>query len=98
MKTFYFDNFNDFEESGVAGEYEVTAIVKKDHCNNLCADLMTECKSWKTAIRRFFKSLADYPEFNGWQDGILESCENGYFSDKETYYDDCWYICLNVPV
>lgn len=117
MKTFYFDNFNDFEESGVAGEYEVTAIVKKDHCNSLCADLMTECKSWKTAIRRFFKSLTDYPGFNGWQDGILESCENGYFSDKETYfeggksvyckggyfwevenYDDCWYICLNVPV
>lgn len=117
MKTFYFDNFDDFEESGVAGEYEVTAIVKKDHCNNLCADLMTECKSWKTAIRRFFKSLTDYPEFNGWQDGILESCENRYFSDKETYfeggksvyckggyfwevenYDDCWYICLNVPV
>lgn len=65
MKTFYFDNFDDFEESGVAGEYEVTAIVKKDHCNNLCADLMTECKSWKTAIRRFFKSLTDYPEFNG---------------------------------
>ena len=51
------------------------------------------------------------------KDGILESCENGYFSDKETYfeggksvyckggyfwevenYDDCWYICLNVPV
>lgn len=29
MKTFYFDNFDDFEESGVAGEYEVTAIVKK---------------------------------------------------------------------
>ena len=117
MKTFYFDNFDDFEESGVAGEYEVTAIVKKDHCNNLCADLMTGCKSWKTAIKRFFKSLTDYPEFNGWQDGILESCENGYFSDKETYfeggksvyckggyfwevenYDDCWYICLNVPV
>ena len=117
MKTFYFDNFDDFEESGVAGEYEVTAIVKKDHCNNLCADLMTECKSWKTAIRRFFKSLTDYPEFNGWQVGILESCENGYFSDKEIYfeggksvyckggyfwevenYDDCWYICLNVPV
>ena len=23
MKTFYFDNFDDFEESGVAGEYEV---------------------------------------------------------------------------
>lgn len=22
MKTFYFDNFDDFEESGVAGEYE----------------------------------------------------------------------------
>lgn len=87
MKTFYFDNFDDFEESGVAGEYEVTAIVKKDHCNNLCADLMTECKSWKTAIRRFFKSLTDYPEFNGWQDGILESCENGYFSDKETYFE-----------
>lgn len=48
---------------------------------------MTECKSWKTAIRRFFKSLTDYPEFNGWQDGILESCENGYFSDKETYFE-----------
>lgn len=60
---------------------------------------MTECKSWKTAIRRFFKSLTDYPEFNGWQDGILESCENGqgrkekkkmkryslYFTSKSRY-------------
>jgi len=112
MKTMYFDNFDEFEKSQTAGQYEVVSIVKNEKYNTLCADLMTDCKSYKTAIKRFFKSLKDYPMFGGWEEQLLESCENGIWSAKETdengeYYAGGWhytvedndgsfYICVNT--
>lgn len=62
-------------------------------------DLMTECKSWKTAIKRFRKAFASESisaSVSDWCDMIAESCENGCWSDavkpswfhtKEEYED-----------
>ena len=89
LKVVEFESFEAFEESGLSGKFEVVTIVKggshgKKH---VCADLMTECKSYKTAIRRFFKALEGDSRFDGWREGIEESCENGYFADKEQYWE-----------
>lgn len=55
MKTMYFENFEEFENADVSGKYELIIIVKNEKYNTLCADLMTECKSYKTALNRFLK-------------------------------------------
>lgn len=88
MKTLYFNNFEEFDNAEVAGQFEVVTIVKNERHNTMCADLMTECKSYKTALNRFFKALENYPQFAEWKDGILESCECGYFTQAETYWND----------
>ena len=78
----------------------------------LSADLFTECKSWKTVIRRFKKAFSDYKPVQDWIDCIYEMCENGFFSchsdnDYEDYRDGyafeieetsegLWYMFLNI--
>lgn len=48
----------------------------------ISADLFTDCKSWKTAIRRFEKAFVDVnPEIRTWIEGIRESAESGYFKE-----------------
>lgn len=111
MKTLFFENFEAFENANVAGKQELTAIVKNENCNTFCADLETNCKNYKTAIKRFFKSLAEYPQFAEWEECLAESCRTGLFKDFEAgqngKYDGGWhftvennddnyYICLNV--
>ena len=88
MKTMYFESFEDFEKCEARQDYEMIAVVKRS--NGLCADLMTECKNWKTALNRFFKGLktAGFDDLAGWKDTLVESCENGYFADKETFWED----------
>lgn len=88
MKVMEFKNFDEFEQCENKQDYEMVAIVHYAERNTVCADLMTDCKSWKTAVKRFFKALENRPEFSGWKESIIESCENGYFSDKETYWDN----------
>jgi len=86
MKIRHFESFEDFEnEEVVKGEYEVVDIVKNG--NKICADLVTECKTYKTALNRFFKAIENESAFNGWKDCIFESCENGYFKEAETYWN-----------
>ncbi|MEZ3438659.1 MAG: hypothetical protein K1W18_07245 [Oscillospiraceae bacterium] len=90
MKVVEFESFEKFEESKVAGQSEVVAIVHRT-CygrKQVCADLMTDCKHWRTAVNRFFKAIGNDERFDGWKEGIIESCEYGYFSDKETYWVD----------
>ncbi len=90
MKVVEFKNYDEFEASGVAGRSEVVALVNRtcNGFNQVSADLMTYCKCWQTAVSRFFKALGDDKRFDGWKDGIIESCENGCFSDKETVWVD----------
>lgn len=50
-------------------------------------DMMTECKSWKTALRRFEKTFGSVPEVSDWIPFLRESAECGCFSDRLSYYD-----------
>lgn len=46
-------------------------------------DIMTDCKSWKTALKRFFSVLSE-PVFNGWYESMRECAENGMFSANDS--------------
>ena len=110
MKTLFFENFEAFENANVAGNQELTTIVKNAKHGALCADLETNCKSYKTALKRFFKALTDYPQFAEWEEQLNENCKEGCFQDFEKQNgeynggwhftveqnDDSFYICLNV--
>lgn len=86
MKRYDFTSFADFEESGIAPEREAVTLIRENGWFK--ADLMTECKSWKTAVNRFFKALENVPEFDGWKDFLRESAENGYFKDNDSTMAD----------
>lgn len=48
----------------------------------ISADMFTECKSWKTALKRFEKAFAFVnSEISAWAECMRESCESGYFQD-----------------
>lgn len=81
-----YNSFEDFEnDDRCKGAWELVAVVNKP--NGVCADLITECKNWQTAVRRFFKALENDHRFDGWMEGIIESIENGYWKDKEAYWN-----------
>lgn len=68
-----FENCSDYEEIPVA----------IDDGWKIAVDLFTDCKSWKTALRRFEKAFGDYSEdIKGWIECMRESVESGYTSDS----------------
>lgn len=85
-----FNNFDEYEEYYENHEHfdYVTDIVENE--NDVCADAEYKCSSYKTAVRRFFKAIAEEKTLtDGWDDEcILESIENGYWSDKSTVWND----------
>lgn len=83
------DNMDD-----VTDELEVLNVVVAGGWKN--CDMFTECKSWKTAIRRFQKALEnEFPEIAEWCETLRESCEMGSFHDSPVYNDrpseNSWY-------
>lgn len=85
MKTRLFRSFDEYHDAEVASNYEEADIITEN--GKISADLMTECKTWKTALRRFFNAVAGIPELAEWKDCLTESCENGYFADAERVWD-----------
>ena len=85
IKVDNFDSFDSFDQSGTAGEWERVTVVRENGW--VKADLLTECKSWKTAVRRFFKAMSSDPAFDGWEECIRESCENGHWKDSSTVWN-----------
>lgn len=83
MKRYDFNSFEEFSDAEVAGEWEALTVLAENGW--IKADLMTECKSWKTALRRFFKALNPNgdEEFSGWYECMTESAENGYFKGND---------------
>lgn len=71
-----------YENYRYAGCNNILSIVHRK--NSVCADMTTKCKNWKTAVKKFFDALADDKRFDGWRECVVESCENGRFSEKET--------------
>lgn len=88
MKRYDFNSFEEFSEAEVAGEWEALTVVTENGW--IKADLMTECKSWKTALRRFFRALdpSSAEEFSGWYECMRESAENGYFKLNDSRMAD----------
>lgn len=68
-----FDNCSDYEE--------IPSVIEEE--NRILMDMITYCKSWKIAVRRFRKAFSECGKcVEGWIDCIQESCENGYFEDR----------------
>lgn len=88
MKRYDFNSFEEFSDAGVAGEWEALTVVTENGW--IKADLMTECKSWKTALRRFFKALDpdSAEEFDGWCECMRESAESGCFKLNDSRMAD----------
>lgn len=67
-----FENCSDYEE--------IPTII--DDGWKIAADLFVECRSWKTALRRFAKAFDKFSDqIMGWVECMEESAENGYFQD-----------------
>ncbi len=79
MKRYDFESFDDFDESGVAGYREAVTVIHENGW--IKADLVTECKSWKTALKRFFKSVPELKE--SWYECIVECIESGYWKAND---------------
>ena len=87
--TLWFDSFEEYEkwteQFENSSDYEGLPTVIDDGWK-VAADMFTECKGWKTALRRIEKAFADvYKEVPAWVECIRESCENGCFEDTT-----CW--------
>ena len=109
-----FNNLEDYEQWTLQfdGCYEYEDVPVMIHDNwGMRMDLMTECKSYKTAVKRFKKVFDNYdPIIPGWTDGFMESYESGYYNVAETSSpeygiyaygieqidDNRWYVYLNI--
>lgn len=107
MKRYDFNSFDEFEESGIAGEDEVLTVVHENGWWK--GDMTTACKSWKTALRRFFKAMNESEIKDYWFDDMYETFDDGYMREGDiaegmlpTFCyeidhldDNLWYIFLN---
>lgn len=110
LKVKEYSSFEAFEQDEHRQDVDLVAIVNKPN-GMVCADLITDCKMWQTAVNRFFKALAGDVRFDGWKECIEEAIKSGIWKEKETFddkytggwfwkvedLDDSFYICLNVP-
>lgn len=86
-KTRVFKSFSDFEEWTEqfenTSDYMYVPIVVDDGWK-VAVDFFTECKSWKTALKRFRKTFSFVnEEIPVWIDTMEESCSNGCFKDVD---------------
>lgn len=57
LKVKEYSSFEAFEQDEHRQDVDLVAIVNKPN-GMVCADLITDCKMWQTAVNRFFKALA----------------------------------------
>lgn len=92
-KTKFFKSFEEYEKW--REQFENYSVYQEIPCAiddgwKISMDLFVECKSWKTALRRFSKAFADVNgEIPGWIECMEESCENGNFEDT-TGWKPAW--------
>jgi len=68
-----FENCSDYQEIPCA----------IDDGFKVMTDMFTECKSWKTALRRFEKTFREvHSDITGWVECMREGAEGGYFKDE----------------
>lgn len=114
MKMKSFKSFTEYEQWADSfdgcWEYEDIPCIINDGWK-IAADMMIECKSHKTALRRFAKTFNPISDAVAtWTEGMKESCETGCFHDAEQSYpeggtyswgveevsDNLWYVYLNI--
>ena len=114
MTTLVFKDFEAYEawteQFEECSEYEQIPTAIWDGWK-MAADMFTECKSFKTALKRFEKAFGNVNgEVKAWVEGMRESCENKYFHEKEMSFpqggtyswgveevdEGRWYIFLNI--
>lgn len=67
-----FENCSDYEENPVA----------IDDGWIIATDMVTKCKRWDVALRRFKKTFAEVsPEIKVWVECMKEGCKSGCFQD-----------------
>ena len=83
-KTKVFNSFEEYEnwteKFDNCSDYEMIPTIIDDGWK-IAADLFTECKTYRTALKRFKKAFSDWKIIEEWTDCIFESCENGIFTD-----------------
>ncbi len=85
MKTKIFKSFEEYEtwtsQFEECCDYENIPVAIDDGWK-VSVDMFTECKSYKTALRRFAKAFITINSaIAGWIECMKESCENGCFED-----------------
>lgn len=108
-----FESYDEYsawtEQFSNCSDYEGIPVVIDDG-NKVAMDMFTECKSFKTALRRFLKIFGGVNgEVKDWVAGMRESCENGYFHEAsgnrgtnayswgvEQPMEGYWYVFLNI--
>lgn len=83
-----FDSYADFES--------IPTVV--DDGWKISADLMVECKSYKTALRRFEKAFKDVPDIAEFYECLADSCDSKCFFAKEGYMSEQQYGALSYGV
>lgn len=83
LKVKEYRTMDDFEMDPDRMSYETVAVVNKTN-GYVCADVVTTCKSWRTALDRFFKALSNDPRFDGWKDTIEYGVKTWGWKDRET--------------
>lgn len=84
-----FKSYDDYEEWLERNEYmcdcwEEPSLIDDGWKQSL--DMVTNCKSWKTALRRFCNAFSEVnPVVEKWTDCIRKSCENGCFKNEMKY-------------
>ena len=78
-----FDEYETYYENHEHFDY-VTDVL--DDGKIVSADAEIGCKSWKTAIRRFFNAVGDIEAFDGWEECMTEAAENDCFELKSIAY------------
>lgn len=69
-----------------ASDYQMIPTIIDDGWK-ISMDLFSECKSAKTAIRRFVRTFSEnFPNVKDWGEGMMESIESGYWHDDSHGY------------
>ena len=89
IKRYNYNSFEEFENDEAKTDREALSVIVENGW--MKSDIVTECKSWKTALRRFWEALDpnnDTPALDGWREGMTEAAENGCFKLNDSRMAD----------
>ena len=85
----YFENQDEYDVFYDTHEHFGYRTDIVENKNDVSADATYECKSWKTAVKRFFAAISIDRRFDGWdEECFIEAIGNGHWNDKSTVWND----------